>query len=189
MPSRATARFRARSSGTRSTSGRGHLPIRSGLPSRGAAILTLPAIWNSTAYFAVTSDLGHRALHRLRDPDLPATVGRRRVSCVARGTWVGGAGQSASIATIWVAFIVILFVLPPANPITPAHLQLLDRRGRGGCAVRRSVLGGVRPELVQRPTRPGLAGGARRPSNGNSARSGPRAADASRWDGSTGRLR
>ncbi len=24
------------------------------------------------------------------------------------------------IATVWVAFIVVLFVLPPANPITPA---------------------------------------------------------------------
>ena len=41
-------------------------------------------------------DRGHRPVHRLRDPDLPAAAPGRQASSAARGTWAGGASRSAS---------------------------------------------------------------------------------------------
>jgi amino acid transporter len=83
----------------------------------GAAILTLPAIWNSTAYFAVTSIsvIGLYIAYAI-----PIFLRLRAGDRFVPGPWHLGRWSRpiGVIATLWVAFIVVLFVLPPANPIT-----------------------------------------------------------------------
>jgi amino acid transporter len=85
----------------------------------GAAILTLPAIWNTAAYFAVTSIsvIGLYIAYAI-PIFLRLLAGDRFV----RGPWHLGAWSRpiGIVAVVWVAFITILFVLPPASPITPA---------------------------------------------------------------------
>jgi amino acid permease (GABA permease) len=83
----------------------------------GAAILALPAIWNSTAYFAVTSIsvIGLYIAYAI-----PIFLRLRAGDRFVPGPWHLGRWSRpiGVIATLWVAFIVILFVLPPASPIT-----------------------------------------------------------------------
>lgn len=79
-------------------------------------VLTLPALFNNTAYLAVTSiaviglyiayatPILLRRLNRSFEPG-PWNLGR----------WSAPVGW---IAVVWVAFICILFVLPPVSPIT-----------------------------------------------------------------------
>ena len=88
----------------------------------GAAILTLPAIWNSAAYFAVTSIsvIGLYIAYAI-PIFLRLLAGDRFV----RGPWHLGAWSRpiGIVAVLWVAFITILFVLPPASPITLASFN------------------------------------------------------------------
>jgi amino acid transporter len=88
----------------------------------GAAILTLPAIWNSAAYFAVTSIsvIGLYIAYAI-PIFLRLLAGDRFV----HGPWHLGAWSRpiGIVAVIWVAFITILFVLPPASPVTWASFN------------------------------------------------------------------
>jgi amino acid permease (GABA permease) len=81
-----------------------------------STVLVLPSLWNSTAYYAVTSIavIGLYIAYvvpvylRLRNPDFrpgPWNLGR----------WSGPVGWTA---IGWVAIICVLFVLPAASPIT-----------------------------------------------------------------------
>jgi amino acid permease (GABA permease) len=83
----------------------------------GAAILALPSIWNLTAYFAVTSIavIGLYIAYAI-----PIFLRLRAGDRFVPGPWHLGRWSRpiGVIATIWVAFITILFVLPPASPIT-----------------------------------------------------------------------
>ncbi len=82
-----------------------------------STLLTLPALFNETAYLAVTSVaviglyisyVAPVLLRRLRGQDF--VVGKWHL-----GKWSGPIGW---IAVVWVIFICILFVLPPTLPIT-----------------------------------------------------------------------
>ena len=57
-------------------------------------------------------DRDDRALHRLRDPDLPAAARRATRGSPASGTSGAGTRPIGWIACIWVAFISVLFILP-----------------------------------------------------------------------------
>ena len=82
-----------------------------------SSILTVPALFNETAYLAVTSVaviglyiayVAPVLLRRLRGDDFKA------------GPWNLGRWSAVIgwIAVVWVIFICILFVLPPTLPIT-----------------------------------------------------------------------
>ena len=83
----------------------------------GALILGLPYLWNPEAYAAVTSiaTIGLYVAYIL-----PVILRLRQGDGFARGPWHLGRWSTAVgvIATIWVAFITILFMLPPATPIS-----------------------------------------------------------------------
>ena len=81
-----------------------------------SVVLTVPSLWSLTAYFAVTSIavIGLYIAYvvpvflRLRKPDFepgPWNLGR----------WSAPIGWTA---VVWVGLICILFVLPPASPVT-----------------------------------------------------------------------
>jgi amino acid permease (GABA permease) len=82
----------------------------------GAFILGLPYLWNPTAYAAVTSIavIGLYIAYIL-----PVILRLRQGDRFVRGPWHLGRWSKTVgvIATIWVAFITILFMLPPASPI------------------------------------------------------------------------
>jgi amino acid permease (GABA permease) len=88
----------------------------------GAAILALPAIWNTAAYFAVTSIsvIGLYIAYAI-----PIFLRLRAGERFTPGPWHLGQWSRpiGIIATLWVAFITILFVLPPASPITLASFN------------------------------------------------------------------
>jgi amino acid permease (GABA permease) len=83
----------------------------------GALILGLPYLWNAEAYAAVTSiaTIGLYVAYIL-----PVILRLRQGDRFVRGPWHLGRWSTpvGVIATIWVAFIVILFMLPPTNPIS-----------------------------------------------------------------------
>ncbi len=85
----------------------------------GAFILGLPYLWNPEAYFAVTSIavIGLYIAYIL-----PVILRLRQGDRFVRGPWHLGRWSMTVgvIATIWVAFITILFMLPPASPINMA---------------------------------------------------------------------
>jgi amino acid permease (GABA permease) len=82
----------------------------------GALILGLPYLWNAEAYAAVTSiaTIGLYIAYIL-----PVILRLRQGENFRRGPWHLGNWSTivGVIATVWVAFIVILFMLPPTNPI------------------------------------------------------------------------
>ncbi len=82
----------------------------------GALILGLPYLWNAEAYAAVTSIavIGLYIAYIL-----PVILRLRQGDRFVRGPWHLGRWSMVVgvIATIWVAFITILFMLPPASPI------------------------------------------------------------------------
>jgi amino acid permease (GABA permease) len=83
----------------------------------GAFVLTLPALWNTTAYAAVTS-IAVIGLYTAYV--IPVFLRVRQGSRFERGPWhLGRWGRPVGIvASVWVAFIFILFMLPTASPIS-----------------------------------------------------------------------
>lgn len=83
----------------------------------GAFLLGLPYLWNTTAYFAVTSIavIGLYIAYVM-----PTFLRLRRGDDFERGPWHLGKWSRpiGTIAVIWVCFIAILFMLPPVSPIT-----------------------------------------------------------------------
>src|SRR6202022_3938590 len=88
----------------------------------GAAILALPAIWNSTAYFAVTSIavIGLYIAYAI-----PIFLRLRAGGRFQRGPWHLGRWSRpiGVVAVTWVAIISILFVLPTVYPVTLGNLN------------------------------------------------------------------
>ncbi|MQY06688.1 amino acid permease [Actinomadura macrotermitis] len=87
------------------------------LAAGGAFVLALPALWNKTAYLAVTSV----AVIGLYIAYVTPTFLRlRQGDAFQRGPWHLGRWSRpiGVVAVVWVAFISVLFMLPPANPIT-----------------------------------------------------------------------
>jgi len=82
----------------------------------GAFVLALPALWNSTAYVAVTSIA---AIGLYVAYVIPVFLRVRRGEDFERGPWhLGRWGRPIGIvASLWVAFIFILFMLPTGYPI------------------------------------------------------------------------
>jgi amino acid permease (GABA permease) len=81
-----------------------------------SALLTLPALFNATAYLAVTSI----AVIGLYIAYVTPVFLRRRNPNFVDGPWTLGRWSAPIgwIAIVWVIFICILFVLPPVTPIT-----------------------------------------------------------------------
>jgi amino acid permease (GABA permease) len=82
----------------------------------GAFILTLPSLWNTTAYGAVTSIavVGLYVAYVI-----PVFLRVRQGDRFQRGPWhLGRWGKPVGIiATAWVVFIFVLFMLPTASPV------------------------------------------------------------------------
>ena len=74
-------------------------------------------------------------------------------SSPGRGTSAGGAGRSASIAVVWVAFITVLFMLPQVSPVSVGDLQLHAGRRARRPRLRRHLVAGLGEELVHRARR------------------------------------
>ncbi|GAA1539310.1 amino acid permease [Actinomadura kijaniata] len=87
------------------------------LAAGGAWLLALPAIWNKTAYLAVTSVavVGLYIAYVI-----PTFLRLRQGDAFRRGPWHLGRWSRpvGIVAVAWVAFISVLFMLPPASPIT-----------------------------------------------------------------------
>jgi amino acid transporter len=87
------------------------------LAAAGALILSLPYLWNSAAYYAVTSiaTIGLYIAYVA-----PTFLRLRQGSSFKRGPWHLGRWSYLIgwTAVIWVVFITILFMLPQVNPIT-----------------------------------------------------------------------
>ncbi|MFB9684096.1 amino acid permease [Amycolatopsis plumensis] len=83
----------------------------------GALILALPYLWSATAYYAVTSIavVGLYVAYVI-----PVFLRVRRGDSFEAGPWnLGKWGKPIGIvASVWVACIFVLFMLPPASPIT-----------------------------------------------------------------------
>ncbi|MEV6830528.1 amino acid permease [Amycolatopsis sp. NPDC051102] len=83
----------------------------------GALILALPYLWSATAYYAVTSIavVGLYVAYVI-----PVFLRVRRGDSFEAGPWnLGKWGRPVGIiASIWVVFIFVLFMLPPASPVT-----------------------------------------------------------------------
>ncbi|HEY0804007.1 MAG TPA: amino acid permease [Pseudonocardiaceae bacterium] len=83
----------------------------------GAFALTLPALWNTTAYAAVTSIavIGLYVAYVI-----PVFLRVRQGDRFERGPWhLGRWGKPIGIvATAWVVFIFVLFILPTASPVS-----------------------------------------------------------------------
>ncbi|WP_067829327.1 amino acid permease [Actinomadura kijaniata] len=87
------------------------------LAAGGAWLLALPAVWNKTAYLAVTSVavVGLYIAYVI-----PTFLRLRQGDAFRRGPWHLGRWSRpvGIVAVAWVAFISVLFMLPPASPIT-----------------------------------------------------------------------
>ncbi|MFL6121088.1 amino acid permease [Actinophytocola sp.] len=87
------------------------------LAAGGAFVLGLPYLWNSTAYFAVTSIavIGLYIAYVL-----PTFLRLRQGEAFQRGPWHLGRWSRpvGMVAVVWVCFITILFMLPPKSPVT-----------------------------------------------------------------------
>jgi amino acid permease (GABA permease) len=88
----------------------------------GAFLLVLPALWNSAAYFAVTSIA---AVGLYVAYVTPVFLRVRKGKSFQPGPWhLGRWGVPIGIvATAWVVFIFVLFMLPPASPIMPSNFN------------------------------------------------------------------
>jgi amino acid permease (GABA permease) len=92
------------------------------LAAAGALILGLPYLWNSAAYYAVTSIavIGLYVAYVM-----PTFLRLRLGSSFQPGPWQLGRWSRpvGIIAVAWVAFIFVLFMLPTASPITRANFN------------------------------------------------------------------
>ncbi|TAM93181.1 MAG: amino acid permease [Jatrophihabitans sp.] len=79
-------------------------------------VLAAPALWNNTAYLAVTSI----AVIGLYIAYVAPVLLRRLNPDFKAGAWSLGRWSPLVgwVAVVWVAFIVILFMLPPVSPVT-----------------------------------------------------------------------
>ncbi|TQM62483.1 amino acid permease [Humibacillus xanthopallidus] len=79
-------------------------------------VLTTPALWSTTAYLAVTSI----AVIGLYIAYVVPVFLRRTNPDFRPGRWNLGrwSGPIGWVSVVWVGFIVVLFMLPPASPIT-----------------------------------------------------------------------
>ena len=134
------------------------------LAAGGALILGLPYLWNNTAYAAVTSIavIGLYVAYVL-----PTFLRLRLGSRFKRGPWHLGRWSRpiGIIACVWVAFIIVLFMLPTVSPINHDELQLHGGRRRRGGRLRRHLVGRVRAQVVHRPEGPGHGRGTGRDRN------------------------
>ncbi|MBW8483751.1 amino acid permease [Actinomadura sp. PM05-2] len=87
------------------------------LAAGGAFVLALPGLWNTTAYLAVTSVavIGLYIAYVI-----PTFLRLRQGDRFEAGPWnLGRWSRPIGItAVVWVVFIAVLFMLPPASPIT-----------------------------------------------------------------------
>ncbi|GAA3198709.1 amino acid permease [Actinocorallia longicatena] len=87
------------------------------LAAGGAFVLTIPALWNLTAYYAVTSIavIGLYVAYVI-----PTFLRIRQGEDFQPGPWSLGRWSRpvGILAVIWVGFIAILFMLPTASPVT-----------------------------------------------------------------------
>jgi len=83
----------------------------------GAFILALPALWNSTAYVAVTSIA---AVGLYVAYVIPVFLRVLKGDRFDKGPWhLGRWGRPIGIvASLWVLFIFVLFMLPTASPVS-----------------------------------------------------------------------
>ena len=128
------------------------------LAAAGALILGLPYLWNSVAYFAVTSiaTIGLYIAYVT-----PTFLRLRQGASFQRGPWHLGRWSYpvGIIAVVWVVFITILFMLPLAGPIGCEDLQLRGRGGGRRGRLRRHLVAGLGAQLVHRAAGAGHAGG------------------------------
>ncbi|MFC6882726.1 MULTISPECIES: amino acid permease [Actinomadura] len=87
------------------------------LAAGGAFVLALPALWNKTAYLACTSVavIGLYIAYVI-----PTFLRLRQGAAFKRGPWHLGRWSRpvGTVAVVWVVFISVLFMLPPASPVT-----------------------------------------------------------------------
>ncbi|WP_042386569.1 amino acid permease [Streptacidiphilus melanogenes] len=92
------------------------------LAAAGAFLLGLPALWNATAYTAVTSIavIGLYIAYVI-----PTFLRVRLGGSFVRGPWhLGRWSRPVGIAAVaWVVVITVLFMLPTANPVTAANFN------------------------------------------------------------------
>jgi hypothetical protein len=83
----------------------------------GALVLGLPALWNTTAYTAVTSI---SVIGLYLSYVIPVLLRLRRGEGFVRGPWHLGRWSRpiGAVAVVWTVFISVLFMLPTANPVT-----------------------------------------------------------------------
>ncbi|MEV0537768.1 amino acid permease [Kitasatospora sp. NPDC050463] len=89
------------------------------LATGGALLLGLPALWNTTAYTAVTSI---SVIGLYLSYVIPVFLRLRQGRAFPRGPWHLGrwSGVIGSVAVGWTAVITVLFMLPTASPVTAA---------------------------------------------------------------------
>ncbi|MFG2820146.1 amino acid permease [Kitasatospora sp. NPDC048365] len=87
------------------------------LATGGALLLGLPALWNSTAYTAVTSI---SVIGLYISYVIPTFLRLRQGDAFPRGPWHLGrwSRMIGTVAVGWTAVITVLFMLPTVNPIT-----------------------------------------------------------------------
>ena len=111
------ARYRAASSGTGSTSGRGPRRTRSGWRQSARSSWALPYLYSPVAYAAITSIavIGLYVAYIA-----PVFLRLRAGDKFQAGPWSLGRWSRpiGIVATIWVVFIFVLFMLPQVYPIT-----------------------------------------------------------------------
>ncbi|WP_372461720.1 amino acid permease [Actinacidiphila acidipaludis] len=87
------------------------------LAAGGALVLGLPALWNTTAYTAVTSI---SVIGLYLSYVIPVFLRLRHGDGFERGPWQLGrwSGTIGTVAVVWTVFISVLFMLPTASPVT-----------------------------------------------------------------------
>ena len=161
-----TRGWRSRSAGTARCPARGcgrKVNPRTGTPTNSIWLCvvcsvdrwSLPALWNADRVLRGHLDRGHRPVHRLRHPGVPAPAqpGLRAGPVEPRPV----ERRVGWTAVVWVVFICVLFMLPPVHRSPATTLQLRARRGRrGGAGLRRrspgSPVGGKKHFMVDVPS-------------------------------------
>ncbi|MFE2722150.1 amino acid permease [Kitasatospora sp. NPDC059327] len=92
------------------------------LATGGALLLGLPALWNTTAYTAVTSI---SVIGLYLSYVIPVFLRLRQGRAFPRGPWHLGRWSTliGGVAVGWTAFITVLFMLPTVSPVTAADFN------------------------------------------------------------------